>query len=163
MFSIIELLKDHEVRQFSPGESVITQGEKTGLLFFLIEGTADVLKNETRVATASQPGTVFGELSALLGGDHTATVRAVKPCKFYVVEDPKAFLSESPAACLYVCEVLAQRLDALTKYVVDVKSQFEDHDHIGMVGEVLETLMRRETRVRVRPSESTIRHGQPPD
>jgi len=163
MSSIIELLKDHEVRQFKPGENIIAQGEKTGLLFFLIEGTVDVLKDETRVATASQPGMVFGELSALLGGNHTATVRAVKPCSFYVVQDPKAFLNESPAACLYVCELLAQRLDALTKYVADVKNQFGDHDHIGMVGEVLETLMKRERRARIRPSDSTIRHGQAPE
>jgi CRP-like cAMP-binding protein len=163
MFPIIELLKEREVRQFRPGESIITQGDKSGLLFFLVEGTVDVLKNDKLVATASQPGTVFGEISALLGGNHTATVRAAKPCTFYVVQDPKAFLSESPAACLYVCEILARRLDVLTKYVSDVKSQFTDHDHIGMVGEVLETLMRRETRARIRPSESTIRHGQPPD
>ena len=163
MFSIVELLKDCQVRQFSPGENIITQGEKTGLLFFLIDGAVDVLKNDTRVATVSQSGAVFGEISALLGGNHTATVRAVKPCTFSIVQDPKSFLSESPGACLYVCEILAQRLDALTKYVLDVKSQFGDHDHIGMVGEVLETLMRRETRARVRPSESTIRHGQQPD
>jgi CRP/FNR family cyclic AMP-dependent transcriptional regulator len=163
MFSIIELLKDHEVRQFNAGESMITQGGKTGLLFFLIEGTVEVLKNDTRVASVSQPGAVFGELSALLGVNHTATVRAVKPCRFYVVQNPKAFLSESPGACLYVCEMLAQRLNALTKYVVDVKGQFADHDHIGMVGDVLETLLRRETRARVRPSDSTIHHGQAPD
>jgi CRP/FNR family transcriptional regulator, cyclic AMP receptor protein len=162
MFSIIELLKGREVRQFNPGESILTQGDKTGLLFFLIEGTVEVLKNDTRVATASQPGMVFGELSALLGGKHTATVRVVKPSTFYVVQDPKAFLTESPAACFYVCQLLAQRLDALTKYVADVKGQFADHDHIGMVDEVLETLMKRETRPRIRPSESTIRHGQTP-
>jgi CRP/FNR family transcriptional regulator, cyclic AMP receptor protein len=160
MFSIIELLKDHEVRQFGQGETVLTQGERTGLLFFLIEGTVEVLKSDTRVATVSQPGMVFGEISALLGGNHRATVRTVTPCKFYIVEDAKAFLSESPSACLYVCEVLAQRLDALTRYVVDVQNQFADHDHIGMIGEVLETLMRRETRQRIRPSDSTIRHGQ---
>jgi CRP/FNR family transcriptional regulator, cyclic AMP receptor protein len=163
MFPMLELLKDCEVRHFNPGEDIVVQGEKSGLLFFLIEGTVEVLKNDTRVATASQPGAVFGELSVLLGGNHTATVRAVQPSSFYVVHDPKAFLIASPRACLYVCEVLAHRLDALTKYVVDVKSQFADHDHIGMVGEVLETLMRRETRARVRPSESTIRHGQSPD
>lgn len=163
MFSIIELLKDHPVRQFGQGETVITQGQKTGLLFFLIEGTVEVLKSDTRVATASQPGMVFGEISALLGGNHRATVRTVTPCKFYTVEDAKAFLRESPAACLYVCEVLAQRLDALTQYVADVQNQFGDHDHIGMIGEVLETLMRRETRQRIRPSDSTIRHGQLPD
>jgi hypothetical protein len=56
--------------------------------------------------------------------------------------------------------LLARRLDALNKYLVDVKQQFEGHDHIGMVDEVLDTLLHRQPRNRVRPSESTLRRGE---
>ena len=55
-----------------------------------------------------------------------------------------------------------RRLDALNRYLVDIKGQFDGHDHLGMVDSVLETLMRRQMPTRVRPSESTIRHGQLP-
>ncbi|MEO8427036.1 MAG: cyclic nucleotide-binding domain-containing protein [Verrucomicrobiota bacterium] len=163
MDSILELIRDCEVRHFDPGQIVIQQGEKTDRLYFLIEGAVQVLKDGVPVAAASQPGIVFGEMAALLGGNHTATVRAMKRCAFYVVGNPRDFLKASPAVCLHVCELLARRLDALNSYLVDVKGQFEGHDHLGMVDEVLEALLHRQPRDRVRPKESTIRGGELPD
>jgi CRP-like cAMP-binding protein len=148
------------VCRFDSGQIVIRQGDKTGCLYFLIEGAVEVLKDDVPVAIASQPSVVFGEMSVLLGESHTATVRAVKPSSFYIVENPQELLKSSPAICLHVCELLARRLDALNKYLVDVKQQFEGHDHIGMVDEVLETLLHRQPRNRIRPSESTLRRGE---
>jgi hypothetical protein len=87
----------------------------------------------------------------------------VEPSSFYIVENPRELLESSPAICLHVCELLARRLDALNNYLVDVKRQFEGHDHIGMVDQVLETLLHRQPRDRVRPNESTIRRGEFPD
>jgi hypothetical protein len=78
------------------------------------------------------------------------------------VESPREFLNSSPAMCLHLCETMARRLDSLNKYLVDVKQQFEGHDHLGMVDEVLEALLHRQPRARVRPRESTIRHGELP-
>ena len=163
MTAILESLKGHELRRFAAGELVLRQGEQTDDLYFLIEGAVEVLKDDVRVATASEPGIVFGEMAVLLGGAHTATVRAVKPCSFYIVQQPREFMKSSPALCLHVSELLARRLDALNKYLVNVKHQFEGHDHIGMVDEVLEALMHRQPTTRIRPKESTIRHGQLPD
>ena len=160
MSSILELIRDREVRRFEDGQVVIQQGEKTDSLYFLIEGAVQVLKDDVAVAAASQPGIVFGEMAALLGGNHTATVRAVKPCAFYIVENPRDFLKASPAVCLHVCELLARRLDALNCYLVDVKGQFEGHDHLGMVDEVLEALLHRQPRDRVRPKHSTIQDAE---
>jgi CRP-like cAMP-binding protein len=153
---IIPLLENHELRRFNPGEIVLEEGTTTGLLFILAEGAVEVIKNGTQVATTAEPGAVFGELSALLGTTHTATVRASQPSAFYVVRDPRAALEAAPQLCLHVCELLARRLDALNRYVVDVQQQFEGHDHIGMVDGVLETLMHRQPRARIRPSASTI-------
>ena len=148
------------MRRFDTGQVVIQQGEQSGFLYFLIEGGVEVLKDNVPVATTSEPGVVFGEMAALLGGNHTATVRAAKPCAFYLVENPREFLKAAPLVCLHVCELLARRLDALNKYLVDVKHQFEGHDHLGMVDEVLEALLHRQPRDRIRPKESTIRHGE---
>lgn len=160
MPSILDLLHNHELRHFETGDIVLQQGTKTGLLFVLLEGAVDVVKDDVQVATASQPGAVFGELSAFLGGLHTATVRASRPCAFYIVENPRASLEASPQLCLHVCELLARRLDALNKYLVDVKHQFDGHDHLGMVDGVLEALMHRQPRTHIRPSESTIRESE---
>lgn len=163
MSSILELLRDREVRRFEAGQTILQQGEATGQLYVLIEGAVEVLKDDVPVALASQPGVVFGEMAVLLGDKHTASVRASKPCSFYVVGNPGEFLKASPAVCLHICQLLARRLDALNKYLVDVKRQFEGHDHIGMVDDVLEALLHRQPRDRVRPSDSTIRHGQTSD
>ena len=163
MSAILEAVQSHPIRRFAAGEIVIPQGTKTGLLFFLIEGAVEVVKDDVPVARAAEPGAIFGDLSALLGGDHSATVRAIEPCAFHVVENPREFLERSPLVCLHLCELLARRLDALNRYLVDIKGQFAGHDHLGMVDSVLETLLRRQARTRVRPSESTIRHGQLPD
>ena len=163
MTSILDLLADREVCRFDSGQPVVRQGERTDRLYFLIEGAVEILKDDVSVTVASQPGVVFGEMAVLLGEPHTATVRAVKPSSFYFIENPLEFLKSSPAMCLHVCELLARRLDSLNKYLVDVKQQFEGHDHIGMVDEVLEALLHRQPRERVRPKESTIRRGELPD
>jgi len=62
---------------------------------------------------------------------------------FVVIDKPREFLVSHPEAALYVAELLARRLDSLNKYLIDVKGQYEGHDHLGMVDDVLETLMHR--------------------
>ena len=161
--SILELVHSDDVRSFATGEVIVEQGGRTNLLWFLVEGVVEVEKNGIRVATASQPGAVFGELSTLLGGNHTATVRALQPCVFRVVENPRVFLESSPLVCLHICELVARRLDAVNQYLVDVKRQFGGDEHLGIVDEVLETLMHRHPAKRVRPSESTITKNELPD
>ena len=159
---MLAALRDHPVQEFAAGETVLAQGERTGLLFILIEGAVEVIKDDVTVAQASEAGAIFGDLSALLGLPHTAAVRAVRLSRFYVVKKPRAFLEQNPSACLHLCELLARRLDALNTYLVDVKHQFSGHDHLGLVDEVLDTLMHRHPRPRIRPSESTIRDPEIP-
>lgn len=159
MMAILESLQAHERRNYLPGDLVIHQGETTGALYFLIEGAVEILKDDVRVATADQPGAVFGEMAVLLGGAHTASVRAKSACSFFVVPQPRELLATSPALCLHISELLARRVDALNKYLVNVKHQFEDHDHIGMVDEVLEALMHRQPGRHIRPKDATIQRG----
>ena len=157
MSGILGALRDYPVRHFAPGETVLSQGSSTGLLYVLIEGAVDVEKDNVHVASASEPGAVFGDLSVLLGGPHTAAVRTVRPSSFHVVSNPWVFLEENPSVCLHLCVLLARRLDGVNKYLVNVKQQFAGHDHLGMVDEVLDALMHRHPRQRVAPPASTIR------
>lgn len=160
MSPILQIVRDRELRRFDTGDIVVEQGTASGELHFLVEGRVEVLKDGVQVAVASESGVVFGEMSAFLGGPHTATVRALEPCSFFIVEDPSAFLEATPQACLQICELLARRLDAVNRYLVDVKQQFEGHDHIGLVGDVLHTLMHRHPAKRIRPRDSTIRQSE---
>jgi CRP-like cAMP-binding protein len=110
-------------------------------LFVLIHGEVEVLRDNVRVAKISEPGAVFGETSVLSGKSHTATVRALKPSSFTLIENPRQFLESSAEASLYVAGLLAARLNALNQYLADVNQQYEGHDHLDMVDEVLDTLM----------------------
>ena len=163
MSNILEFIKDRDVRRFEPGQIVLEQGGRTHCLYVLIQGNVEVLKDDVRVSTISEPGATFGEMSALLESNHTATVRAVTGCSFHLLENPRELLLTSPEICFHVCVLLARRLDSLTKYLVDVKHQFEGHDHIGMVDKVLEALLHRHPKERVRPRESTISGSEPPE
>ena len=141
MSDIMELLHGRELRKIASGEEVIRQGEQTGCLFFLMEGTVEILRDGVSVAKASEPGVVFGEMSALLDAPHTATVRAIGPCTFCVVPDASAFLESSPIISHYVCKLLAQRLNMLNKYLVDAKHKLEGDDRIEFVIKTLEGLL----------------------
>lgn len=157
MSSILDTLCDQPVRHFAAGETVIEQGDQTGMLYFLVEGSVEVIKDGVQVATSSEPGAIFGDLSALLGVPHTAEVRATKPCRFHVVSEARPFFEQHSALCIHLCELLARRLDAVNKYLVDVKQQFAGDDHLGMVDQVLDTLMHRQPRQRIAPRASTLR------
>lgn len=150
MAPLFEILAAYPKRELDAGEMIIAQGTTTGMLFFLIDGEVEVDKDEVQIATASEPGSVFGEMSVLLGTSHRASVRTVTRSSFYVVEDGREFLENHPVVSMHVSEVLARRLDALNKYLVDVRQQFDGHDHISMVDEVLEVLMHRQRRPPVR-------------
>jgi CRP/FNR family transcriptional regulator, cyclic AMP receptor protein len=161
MASILDQIKEYPTHRYEAGEIIVEQGTTSGKLFFLAEGAVEIIKDGVRICTAREPGAVFGEMSAFLQAPHAGTARAVEPCVFHVVDDARHAMESNSALCFYVCGVMASRLEALVEYLVDVKQQYEGHDHIAMLDSVLESLANRQPRARIRPSESTIRKGQP--
>jgi CRP-like cAMP-binding protein len=148
MSKFLDLVASHETRHFEAGETVIEQNAPVSGLLVLLSGVVEILRDGVRLAKAGERGAVFGEMSMLLGGPTTATVRALEPAEFAVIENPREFLLAHPDAALHVAELLARRLQALNIYLIDVKRQYEGHDHLGMVDEVLEALMHRPRAVR---------------
>ncbi len=129
-------------RTFSSGSVLLEEGQRAGVLYFLESGTVEILKLGHPISSVNQPGAVFGEVSVLLDQVHMATVRAGTDLVCRVVENPREFLATQPAIALHVASLLARRLNAVTSYLVDLKRQYEDRqDHLGMVDEVLESLL----------------------
>jgi CRP/FNR family cyclic AMP-dependent transcriptional regulator len=121
---------------------LIHEGEKSGYLYVLIEGSLEVLKGDTVVATTAEPGAIFGEMSVLLDRPHSATVRATSDSRVYEFDDAAAFLRSQPEIALLVARLLAHRLSAATTYLADIKRQYGGRgDHLAMVGEILESLV----------------------
>ena len=130
------------LRPLEPGTVLLVEGETSGRLYVLKEGTIEVTRGDTTVAIISAPGAVFGEMSALLGKPHSTTVRAASAAIVYQFEDSASLLRSHPEIAYCVARLLAQRLNAATTYLVDLKLQFEGHaNHFGMVDEVLESLL----------------------
>ncbi|MEO8482421.1 MAG: cyclic nucleotide-binding domain-containing protein [Acidobacteriota bacterium] len=145
MGTILGLCRSLDETAFAAGETLLAEGGSTGLLYVLIEGEVEILKGDFRVDTVAEPGAIFGEISALIGIPHMATVRAIAPTRVYRVERAVEFFAESPEVALEVARLLAARLNSVTNYLVDVKRQFEGHQgHLGIVDEVLETIVHQQ-------------------
>jgi len=124
MDSIISLFEGQATRPVAKGSAVIKQGDKQGRLFVLAKGSVEVVVHGTAICTIAKPGAVLGELSALLGTPHNATVNALEDSEFYVIEDAEKFLASNPEAGLFVAKVLARRLSHLDNYFADLKKEF---------------------------------------
>ncbi len=132
-------------RAFRPGEVLLAEGGNDKILYILIEGEVEVRKGDIQVNTQSGPGAIFGELAVLLDIPHTATVKTLSPSRAHVVERASDFLQSHTAIAYQLARLLAQKLQAITTYLVDLKGQFEDQqDHLGMVDEVLDTLLHQQ-------------------
>jgi CRP/FNR family cyclic AMP-dependent transcriptional regulator len=145
LLSILDLCHALPVRSFEPGVVLLTEGERSGLLYVLIDGEVEILKGDFQIAIVADPGAIFGEISALLDIPHMATVRTVTPCRAHVVAGGDAFLRSHTEVAYQLSKLLAQRLHGLTTYLVDLKRQFEHHDdHFSMVDDILETLVHQQ-------------------
>ena len=146
MSSILNKCAGAQRREFAAGTILLSEGETSGRLYVLADGRVEVLRGDTQVAVIGEPGSVFGEMSVLLNRPHTATVRATSPVGVFVFDDAESFLKSNPEIAFLLGKLLAERLNAATTYLVDLKRQFEGHgSHLGMVGEVLESLIHQQS------------------
>jgi CRP/FNR family transcriptional regulator, cyclic AMP receptor protein len=109
---------------YRPGEIVLAAGSKTGRLLILKKGAVAIVKEGIEIAKETEPGAVFGEVSALLDRPHTADVRALETSQFHVA-DAAALLDQNPVALLYVAAVLARRLDGANQALIELKTQLQ--------------------------------------
>jgi CRP/FNR family transcriptional regulator, cyclic AMP receptor protein len=131
----------------APGEALINEGRPVAGLYFLETGEVEVLKGGVVIAEVYDAGAVFGDMAYLLASAPTATVKALTTATFRHVADPAMFFQLHPGFALHLAEILARRLDSLNRYLVDIKHQFQDRsDHLGMIDEVLDTLMHKHPR-----------------
>jgi CRP-like cAMP-binding protein len=126
------------------GHVLLAEGSRTGLLYILVEGSVEIVKGDVQVEIATHPGGLFGEISALLDTPHMATVRTLTPARVVRIENAASFLHANPDLALEVARLLAERLTNVVGYLADIKRQFEGHGHLGLVDQVLETLVNQQ-------------------
>ena len=111
---------------FEPGTVVLREGDLTKKVYVLISGKAVIKAKEKQLAIVDCPGTILGEIGALLGTAPVATVTTVDRSSFYVVNDFMAFLEQHPDACVSVAQVLACRLVNMNNHMVHIKGLIKD-------------------------------------
>jgi CRP/FNR family transcriptional regulator, cyclic AMP receptor protein len=112
------------IATYQAGETVLAAASTSGRLLILRKGAVAVLKDGVEIATMTEPGAVFGELSVLLDQPHTADVRALETSQFYVA-DAATLLRVDPVALLYVATVLARRLDDANQALIELRRQVQ--------------------------------------
>jgi CRP/FNR family cyclic AMP-dependent transcriptional regulator len=110
------------LKTYHAGERVLANGSRTNELLILRNGNVAVVKEGVEVARVTEPGAVFGEISALLDCPHTADVRTLTTSQFHVAH-PAAL--QDPAALFYVAAILARRLDRTNQALVELSNQVE--------------------------------------
>jgi hypothetical protein len=128
-------ISDHVVSQqslaapsiatYRAGETVLSAALTTGRLLILKEGAVTVGKEGLEIAKVTEPGAVFGELSAWLGQPHTADVHAMQESKFHVISTA-APLMQDPVALPSVATVVERPEDSANRAQVERKRQVQD-------------------------------------
>jgi CRP-like cAMP-binding protein len=126
------------LESYGAGETVFTEGTKTGRLLILKSGAVSIVKSGIEIAAVTEPGAVFGELSALLGQPHTADVRTLATSEFHVAD--AALLLQDAAALLYITMVLARRVDGANHAFLELKNQIEAGEPPGLIEHTLDKI-----------------------
>ena len=142
MASLITLIYSAPTRTLEKGEVLITQGDEGGDIFVLETGALAVERDGVEIATITDPDSLIGEMSVLLGREYTATVRAVKPTKVRVVEDAIRILERQPLLTLRLATLLCERLDATSALLVEMnRDKGGDAGQKGWASRLLSSLL----------------------
>jgi hypothetical protein len=98
-----------------------------------------VIKGGVEIAQVSEPGVIFGELSALLDQPHTADVHTVETSQFHVA-DAAALLGQDPVTLLFIATALARRLNDANLAFLVLKNQLEAGDPPGLIDKTVERI-----------------------
>jgi CRP-like cAMP-binding protein len=121
---------------YQAGETVFAEGTKTGRLMVLKSGAVSIMKGDVEFAQVTEPGSVFGELSALLDAPHSADVVTLETSQFHVAD--AATLLQDPVALLYVTVVLARRIDAANQGLLQLKIMLDAGEPKGLIDQALD-------------------------
>jgi CRP/FNR family transcriptional regulator, cyclic AMP receptor protein len=127
--SLLTLVQSEPTRSLAPREILITEGDSGGELYILESGKLIVERDGVDIATIVEPGALIGEMSVLLGTDHSATVRAERQSSVRVIADPIPFLERSPLVALHVATLACARLDATSALLVELKREASGKAH----------------------------------
>jgi CRP/FNR family cyclic AMP-dependent transcriptional regulator len=149
MANILTLTRGQPQRALVRGEVLIDEGEASGELYVLESGKLVVERDGVAIATIDEAGALIGEMSVLLGIDHSATVRAELPSTVRVIEDGIPFLERTPLMALHVATLACERLDRTSAVLVELRKETEGKaSEQGILSRIFSALTVPEPRTR---------------
>jgi len=138
MTDVLAMCSHWPLLHVAKGETLIDEGVHADRLFVLRTGAFDVVRGGIRVVQVKGAGAFLGEMSAVLGSAPTASVVAAEDSTVHVIGDASAAVRAHPELIHAIARLLAQRLSAVTAYLVDIKRQYADSDtHLALMDQVL--------------------------
>ncbi|MGZ5292264.1 MAG: cyclic nucleotide-binding domain-containing protein [Actinomycetota bacterium] len=97
--------------RYEAGTTIVRQGGTTSTLFIVLEGEAEVVKDE-RTVSRRRPGEFFGELTVIDGRPRAASVIAETPMRCLVLsqESLRKLLMSDPGVAWAMLQSLPTRL-----------------------------------------------------
>lgn len=142
MNDVLAMFGDLPQMSLAKGDTLIEEGIRTDRLYVLESGGFEVLRNGVRVVLVTEPGSFLGEISAVLGSAPTASVVAARDSTVRVIEGASKVARSRPELTYAIAQLLAQRLSAVTAYLVDIKRQYADSNtHLALMDQVLGSLI----------------------
>jgi CRP-like cAMP-binding protein len=121
-------------RVYLPGETVVRQGEAGAEFFFILDGSAEVVREvgqKTSVMATLSAMEFFGEMSVLTGEPRSATIVAKTRLEVLVIT--KAVLAQPimlhPVLAERISNVLARRKDDQAAHHLEAASRSRDPVH----------------------------------
>jgi len=122
-----EIIKNQDLSKYlttyETGQIIFLEGDDSQDLYILLSGQVDILKGNIKITEITEIGTLFGEMSFLLGAKRTATVKAKDDVKTIRIpkNDLSTFLDEYPQVAREITKILAQRLDETSQILYGLK------------------------------------------
>ncbi len=134
MSKLLDYCGEFEKQTFSLGQNIVTQGDQSKkTVYILIKGKIAINVNDKHICSLGAPGTVVGEISALLDSARTATVQAIENCEFYVIPDIFNLCKQNIDASFQLAKAEFTRLLLLTELLLSLKENFlQAARHIGL-------------------------------
>ncbi len=133
MSKLLDFCSNFDKKDFSAGQDMIAIGEHSKIVYILISGSVDVMVNDTFITNLSEPGTVVGEISALLEIPRTASVKAKEACRAFVISDISNLFDTSIDASLEITRLEFDRLFKAANNLILLKEEFlEAASHAGL-------------------------------
>jgi CRP/FNR family transcriptional regulator, cyclic AMP receptor protein len=146
-FDVLRLTEAAPERHVDAGETIIGLGDADPALFVLVSGELEVRREGATLARLSEPGSIVGELSLLLGTPASADVVAVGPSVVRRVDDAEQLFRDVPEFGQHLAITLAGRLHRVTTFLGDLQEQFADRPGtLGLVPTVLKGLLSQDQR-----------------